>query len=198
MTAVLAGDGDVEPLADVLQAAFFDDPVSTWILPDEASRARRLARFFALYLHRHYLPMRTAWTTSSQAGAALWAPPGHWRLPPAELLRTAPALLRIGGRHAGRAARLFTEVERRHPQEPHWYLGVLGTDPSRQGQGIGSALLKPVLDRCDREGVPAYLESSKESNVPFYRRHGFEVTAEITAPSGGPTLWGMWRETRLA
>ncbi|HLK43152.1 MAG TPA: GNAT family N-acetyltransferase, partial [Thermoleophilia bacterium] len=72
---------------------------------------------------------------------------------------------------------------------------VLGTAPPAQGKGVGSALLAPVLERCDREGVPAYLESSKEKNVPFYRRHGFEVTREIQLPDG-PMLWAMWRDPR--
>ena len=190
--AVLAGGADLEPLQDALRAAFWDDPVTAWLLPDETSRSRRLARFFGVDL-AHYLPMRTVWTTTGQAGAALWAPPHHWRLPLGEVVRSAPALVRAGGRHAPRAVRLMAEVERHHPHEPHWYLAALGTSPPHQGSGVGSTLLDPVLTRCDREGTPAYLESSKESNIGFYRRHGFEVTAEIRGPGGGPVLYAMWR-----
>jgi GNAT superfamily N-acetyltransferase len=89
----------------------------------------------------------------------------------------------------------MTTVERQHPRSAHWYLAVLGTDPVHQGKGIGSALLAPVLERCDHEGIGAYLESSKNSNIPFYRRHGFEVTGEIPLP-GGPSVWPMWRDPR--
>jgi len=87
-------------------------------------------------------------------------------------------------------------VERRRPRGPHWYLATLGTDPPRQGRGVGSALLCDVLRRCDEEGLLAYLESSKERNVAFYRRHRFEVTGEIQVPGGGPRLWLMGREPR--
>ena len=86
-------------------------------------------------------------------------------------------------------------MEKKHPREPHWYLAVLGTDPQHQGKGHGSAVLEPVLDRCDLEGVPAYLESSKEANVPFYERHGFQVTDTHDFPKG-PRIWLMWRDPR--
>jgi len=193
VTAILAGSTDVAPLEDVLQAAFWDDPVTTYLFPDEASRSRRSARLFRAMLVRHYLPMRTVWTTSDQAGAALWAPPGHWKLTTSQIVRSLPAVALGLGSNTLRSVRLMGEVDRHHPSEPHWYLGVLGTDPPRQGTGIGSALLGPVLSRCDREGVPAYLESSKEANVPFYERHGFEVTGELR-PQGGPTMFSMWRD----
>jgi ribosomal protein S18 acetylase RimI-like enzyme len=87
------------------------------------------------------------------------------------------------------------DIERHHPVLPHYYLSVIGTDPDQQGGGIGSALLAPVLSRCDSEGVAAYLESSKESNVGFYARHGFTVTDKVELPDG-PPLWFMWREPR--
>ena len=65
--------------------------------------------------------------------------------------------------------------------------------PDVRGGGFGHALMTSRLDKCDREGAPAYLESSKESNVPYYMRFGFEVTGELTIPDGGPTMWQMWR-----
>ncbi len=83
-------------------------------------------------------------------------------------------------------------LERQHPTEPHYYLAMLGTDPAHQGRGIGSALLAPVLERCDEEGLPAYLESSKESNIAFYARHRFDLTKPFQL-KGGPTMYFMWR-----
>src|SRR5579871_5139647 len=193
--AVPAGPTDVPALEDVLQAAFWDDPVTVFLFPDEASRSRRSALLFRALLRYHYLPMHTVWTTSDQAGAAMWAPPGHWRLTNRSLARAIPTVLRGLGRRATTSMQFLAEVDRHHPEAPHWYLGALGTDPPRQGRGIGSALLGPVLERCDRDGTPAYLESSKESNIAFYARHGFVVTGEIRA-AGAPPLYAMWREPR--
>ena len=80
-----------------------------------------------------------------------------------------------------------------HPEEPHWYLAVIGSDPSVRGRGFGQAVMQSRLDRCDAEHCPAYLESSKEENVPYYERFGFEVIGEFSLPDGGPTLWRMLR-----
>lgn len=193
--AVPAGTGDITAMADSLQGAFFDDPVTSWFLPDAGSRPRRLAGMFTTLLVGQYLPMRTVWTTADQSGAALWAPPGHAKIPMSRIVRQAPGMVKALGRHTVRALRFLDVVEKQHPTEPHWYLGVLGTSPPHQGKGIGAALLAPVLDRCDREGVPAYLESSKPTNIPYYQRFGFETTGEISV-SGGPTVWPMWRDPR--
>jgi len=86
-------------------------------------------------------------------------------------------------------------VERLHPHETHFYLSVLGVDPACQRRGIGSRLLAPGLELCDREGVGAYLETARERNVVFYQRHGFRTTHEVVLPRG-PRLWLMWREPR--
>ena len=130
-------------------------------------------------------------------GAALWAPPGHAKLPTSRVLRYLPQLLGALGTRSVSALRALDSMERTHPHEPpHWYLGVLGTTPRLQRSGIGSSLLAPVLERCDAEGLPAYLESSKESNIAFYARFGFEVTGEVRIATDGPTVWPMWREPR--
>jgi ribosomal protein S18 acetylase RimI-like enzyme len=81
-----------------------------------------------------------------------------------------------------------------HPHDRHWYLQGLGTDPPLQRQGLASAALAPMLQRCDTDGVAAYLESTKERNVTFYERHGFRVTSTIDLPDRGPRLWLMWRD----
>jgi ribosomal protein S18 acetylase RimI-like enzyme len=193
---LLASAADRPVIAAALQDAFFDDPVMSWILPEERSRSRRLARLFSALLRGHYLPVGTVWTTPENTGAALWAPPGRAIIPSTTILRHSPEMLHALGRHTRRALRALSYVDRQHPKQPHWYLGVLGTRVANQGKGIGSALLGPVLDQCDETGLPAYLESSKHSNIAFYRRHGFEVTGEIQLPLGGPPIWPMWRNPR--
>jgi GNAT superfamily N-acetyltransferase len=199
MTVVIrrADTGDARVLAEALARAFDDDPLMTFIVPDDRIRRRRLPRLFRASLQRQYLPLGEVYTTGDVAGGSMWSPPGRWRPPPAVVVRSLPGLILALGSRLPRALWAVSAVERVHPVEPHWYLAVLGTDPPRQGRGIGSALLAPVLDRCDHDGVPAYLESSKESNLAFYARHGFEVTGTIDVPEGGPRLWLMWREPRL-
>ncbi|HLX89194.1 MAG TPA: GNAT family N-acetyltransferase [Acidimicrobiales bacterium] len=191
-----AAPGERKDIATSLADAFFDDPVMAWILSDDRSRRRRLAGLFSTLMKGHYLPLGTVWTTDDHAGAALWAPPGRAIIPAPTVLRHLPTLVHALGRRALVALRALSHVEHMHPKEPHWYLGVLGTRQADQGKGVGSALLSPVLTRCDEEGLPAFLESSKERNIAYYRRFGFEVTSEIQLPMGGPTVWPMWRDPR--
>jgi ribosomal protein S18 acetylase RimI-like enzyme len=186
---------DVPQLAAVLARAFDDDPVAVWNFPDPARRRRALPRFFEAQLRHVYLRDDLVYTTEDVRGGALWSPPG--KPPPGlrDIVRLLP-LVPLVGRQLPRALGSLRVLEAKHPKVPHHYLAVLGTDPDFQGRGIGSALLAPVLERCDTEGTPAYLESSKERNVPFYARHGFEVTEVVQLPRGGPRIWLMWRNPR--
>jgi len=87
-------------------------------------------------------------------------------------------------------------MKEHHPEEPHWYLGVIGSDPTVRGGGFGQALMRSRLDRVDAEHAPAYLESSNPDNVAYYQRFGFDVTGEIKLPDGGPSMIPMWRAPR--
>ena len=185
---------DIPALSQALADAFHDDPVMCWLVPEGA----RLQRFFAAELRHVYLPKGLTYTSDERAGGALWAPPRRWKSSFGEIVRSAPSLLPVMGRRMVRGLRALGAVEKVHPEEPHYYLGTLGTATAHQGKGVGAALLAPVLERCDAEGVPAYLESSKEENIPFYRRYGFEVTGTVDFPGGGPRVWPMWRDPQPA
>ena len=107
-----------------------------------------------------------------------------------------PADLRAFRGRLGAARTVGDLMKAVHPEEPHWYLAMIGSDPAVRGGGYGAALMRSRLERCDAEGAPAYLESSNPDNVPYYLRFGFEVTGQIVIPGGGPTLWPMWRAPR--
>jgi predicted N-acetyltransferase YhbS len=183
---------DVDAVAASLARAFHDDPITGWIYAGRRTRSFWAKRFFRWQLCR-LLPQEASWTTEARDGAALWALPGRWREDRDETMQLFRATLPGVLPRLPRVLRGLTLVEARHPGEHHMYLAVLGVDPERQGGGVGSALIRPGLELCDREGLPAYLETGKERNLAFYGRHGFRVTDEVRLPKG-PPVWFMWRD----
>ena len=122
-----------------------------------------------------------------------------WKIPFRTVLRHSPTFLKLYRWRFLPNLKVLDAMERAHPEAPHYYLEIIGTDPQHQGKGYGTALIAPMVDRADDEGVGMYLESSKESNVPYYARFGFEVTRTLDhGRSGrdGPRLWLMWRDPR--
>jgi ribosomal protein S18 acetylase RimI-like enzyme len=186
----LVGREEVPAVAEALARAFDDDPVAVYTNPRASSRPRRM-RFFFRGRMATLLPEEMCFCDDELRGAALWAP--HDRFHPSA--RENVRLVRMFIPRTPLVLAGFARMEKHHPDEPHYYLQTLGVVPEAQGQGVGSKLLAPMLERCDREGVPAYLESSKESNIAFYARHGFRVTGEMRFPRG-PRLWLMWRDPR--
>jgi len=192
-----ATDEDTPALVDVLVRAFEDDPVANFMFSNERRRPIALKRFFSIQLSRDYLRTGEVWTTESRSGAAIWGPPTKPRPGVRDLVRVLPLIRELMPLdHMRLALRGLFVVESERPKVPHWYLATLGTDPAAQQHGVGSTLLSSTLVRIDQEGMPAYLECSKERNVSFYARFGFKVTKELTAVSGGPRIWLMWREPR--
>jgi ribosomal protein S18 acetylase RimI-like enzyme len=188
-----ATDADVEPMAAALCLAFADDPVMQHVFRNEGRRTKAMRAYFTSQMRGDYLAFGGCYTTDDHRGAAVWGPAGKPLLTGwagiSNLIKVLPYVIS----HVKSTLEMISLIESMHPHEPHWYLATLGTDPAAQGQGIGSALMRPVLQHCDADGLPAYLESSKERNIPFYNRHGFEVVKEVPLPDNGPSIWTMWR-----
>jgi GNAT superfamily N-acetyltransferase len=187
---------DADVVGRTLAAAFTDDPVIGWLIPfDVADRPRRMVTFFTSMARSYLRRDKHVYLAGDGVGAAMWSAPGSWTLPMSEILRESRPAFRAFGRNLPRALRTQLEVEAGHPKDPkHWYLGYVGVAPGHQGQGVGSLVLREVLDQADAAGVPAYLESSNERNLTLYERNGFRVTTSYSALGRGPTIWRMWRE----
>ncbi|MGN6187448.1 MAG: GNAT family N-acetyltransferase [Conexibacter sp.] len=190
--ARVAQGGESRPLATALAAAFFDDPVFGWLVGGGAmSRQARLERYFALQLaHAH--ADGCVWTSEGSRGAALCLPPGRWRLPPRSLIAHGRRYAGVFRGRLPRAIGLLTAMERRHLRDAHYYFAYIGVAPEAQGQGLGQRLMRPTLDRCDTEGLPAYLEASSERNAALYERLGFRCV-EVLRFAGSPPLRLMTR-----
>ena len=194
MSVRLATDADADRMAAQLCRSFFDDPVISHVFRNEARRTEGMRRYFTTQMRGDYLPFGGCYTTDDYQGSAIWAPAGKPLLTGLAGLVNLVSVLPYVAAHLASTLRMLNLIESLHPHEPHWYLAILGADPSCQGKGVGTALMRPVLEHCDRQGLPAYLESSKERNLPFYSRHGFTVTKEVVLPGGGPKIWPMWRD----
>jgi ribosomal protein S18 acetylase RimI-like enzyme len=185
---------EASALAGVLARAFADDAMVVHMLRDRDRRPSDLRRLFEWAIRHIYLPERETYTTSDMSAVALWLPPGRYPPPTLLQLRTAAAYVRILGLRAPHALRSAIEMERMHPKDvPHWYLAFIGVEPSAQNGGVGTALLKAVLERCDAGREPAWLETTNERNLPLYERLGFRPVAECDLTGDGPHFWGMWR-----
>jgi GNAT superfamily N-acetyltransferase len=179
--------------AAAIAAGFFDNEVWMWVLPGEWQRRRILGRHYRAMIRRVFVPRGGAWTTPDCAGTALWIPPERPRLSSRERFFETLSLLPEGIAALGRGARLDSLLASRHPSEPHWYLNTLAVRPEAQRNGYGSALIEPGLARADAAGLPAYLETQREANIPFYRRFGFDEIDKVSLHDS-PPMWLMWRE----
>ena len=185
---------DIGPIAHTLSKAFHDDPVKAHLIGGKSVSVEKVKPFFAAF-QKIQLPHGHVYTTPGYEAAALWAPPGAWKVPLSQVLRNTPTFLKLYGWRLFPNLQVLSALEKAHAEEPHYYLEFIGTDPVHQGKGFGAALLQPMLDRADQEGVGMYLESSKESNIAFYGRFGFDVRRTIELRNG-PTMWAMWRDPR--
>jgi len=190
-----ATQDDVPTLAATLASAFADYAWTRWIIPAD-DHLRRLEALFTLDLREVGLAYEEVWMTEDGAAVAVWLPPKCMRNASIDWERHAAESADLLGEYLERANAADLLIAPLRPEEPHWYLATTGTRPDRQRQGLGSAVLAPVLERCDAEGVPALTETSTPENVAFYRRFGFEVIHEIAMPEGGPPVWMLWREPR--
>ncbi|MEV0266564.1 GNAT family N-acetyltransferase [Streptomyces sp. NPDC050617] len=208
-------DGDAFQITAVLAGAFAADPVMGWFFPetefpDEQARIECLAAFFGTLLEFQYGPYGACEVARPDEGlsgggsgpvaaAALWTPPGSPELSEQTEQAMGLRMVELIGDRLDRLVSAYRRLREHVPDTPHWYLGVLGADPALRGGGYGAALLRSRLATCDADGVPAYLEASKEANIGYYERFGFAIrggAAGVELPDGGPVVWPMWREPR--
>ena len=196
----LASLADRELLAHIAATGFYDDPVLSWVLPDDDRRTDQL-RFLFTSLVDDTLPDRGVVDLAGRACVAFWRDPTFEYGRPAdqldETLEDAPdeELLLFSADDLERLAILGDVMLENHPHESHWYLNVVSTLPGHQGNGLGSVALDPGLARCDADGCSAYLESTNPRNRTLYRRKGFVDAGEIQIPDG-PAMLQMWRDPR--
>lgn len=193
---------DHRELVAVSARAFWHDPLLDFFTRDLLHEYKLLPAGFRAYISDLTGPHAEVWVAEHQGrprALAGWLPPHSYPRPALSetrrIVQFAPVMAR--GQHRFRALRLFLEVDRRHPKVPHWYLSLLATDPTVQGRGFGSALLQPVLERCDHDGICAYTETQKEANLGWYARSGFAVIDQIQLPDT-PPVWRLQREPRTS
>ncbi|MET7450955.1 GNAT family N-acetyltransferase [Streptomyces sp. NPDC005574] len=195
----VAGEDDRESVVRLLDQAFQDDPVSRWVFPGDAYRRATHHRLMAAFTDIVLAEGRVE-VTEDGAGCALWLPVPAREATEGHADDEGPAQVRAAvdpdNERVELIARLTADI---HPAgRAHEYLWMIAVAPQRQGEGVGSALVESVLDRCDRQALPAYLEASSARSRTLYERLGFALTGRPLDLPDGPRMWPMWREPRSA
>ena len=188
----VATPADLDGLTATLWQAFRNDPVWTWVFPDE-DQLRPWWRF----LIESALRYPWVWVLDDYAAVAVWIPPGGSELTEAEEQRVEPLLRDLVGSRYPAVIELVERFEAAHPKDhAHYYLSLLGVHPDYRGRGLGMKLLADNLSVIDAEGAAAYLESSNPANDERYRSIGFERCGEFSTPDGTHQVSTMWRVAR--
>lgn len=174
-TVIVAEPQRAETVFAVLTLAFAADPANRWMYPDPAQYLRHFPAFVRAFGGAS-LALRTALASEDYRAVALWLGPDG-RSDDAALTSLVEAS--VAPEKIAVLTAVLEAMAGYHPEEPHWYLPIVGVDPARQGRGLGASLLRPVLAQCDKARLPAYLESSNPRNRPLYERHGFQAIGEI-------------------
>jgi GNAT superfamily N-acetyltransferase len=190
-TVKVATPADRRLAIGALTLAFEADPAVRWMYPD-AEQFRRFFPDFVEGLGGRAFECGAAYSLDDGSAAALWLPPGTG---PDEAFLETVLEESVRAREKPDALAIFEQMAHAHPDEPHWYLPLIGVPPAHQGRGYGSALMEHALRICDRDGTPAYLEATSLKSVPLYRRHGFEIVCVIQVGSA-PPIFPMVRPAR--
>ncbi len=188
---------ELSEAAAVLARAFRDNPVYLGLLKgdDEDKRERALRTISLGFLRTTQRDglVEVIKEGTSVVAASLLFPPRRYPPSPIGQLITAWGVLRARLGRAHRFVLIDGEMQRKHLHDPHWFLWVLGVEPERQGQGLGSRLLRSLSAKADAEQVPCYLETDRPSSVRIYQNHGFEVTSEAVLRGADTNMWFMQR-----
>lgn len=173
---------------DALTLAFARDPVMRWLYPEPTAYLTHSPEFTRAFGGPSFRA-GSAWASEDGGGAALWFPSGVH--PDGDAIGSVVfSTVAEVKREATR--QIFEKMDECHPEEPHWYLAIIGVDTAHQGKGIGAQLMQGALERCDEEGLIAYLESTNPANISLYERHGFQVVGEIQI-ADAPVITPMLR-----
>ena len=189
-----AAADEVPKVAAAFADAFVDDPVFRFLRPGRLRPEAQLRTMFVVELELYVLRNGgTVWTTPGYDGAVAVLPPGASEMPRSMTGKEALQWVRAFRTRLPRASRVQRAMEKRHPPEPHFYIRTVGVRTALQGQGVGSTLMQPTLERADSAGLPTYIEASTERSAALYERLGFRHMGVFELPDGGPPVWPMRR-----
>lgn len=191
MVAVRVTDPDeAEILGYSLAAAYAENPLVKWMFADDLSESRLRSLFEALVITG--VRQGVVYRSPESDGVAIWLPPVQHQGDPSD---APPAAV---GEEAewsgGRRKEALSILSKARPNHQHYYLDAVGVIPEARRRGVASKLLAPVLEQCDQDGIPAYLENSDPANLDYYKGQGFVDIGVLPMPRACPPVIAMRRD----
>lgn len=178
-TIINAQRQDKALVVDILRTSFADDPHINWLVDDGRNKQCRMKRLMS-YAFEHALVNGSVQLTEDKKAVAIWKNHHSHKMSFHLLLENIKFLFAFGFKRLSRIIQMEKKISSRYPKDRFYnYLWFIGTLPSEQGKGYGSALLRPELKRASEEKHPVYLETTTETNLSYYRKKGFILYDKI-------------------
>ena len=200
-TFVPLPENEIDAGGHLIARAFAADPLAVYTCPDPHDYTQRMPWHFSASIRYGHLFGEAITTAGQRAAIGVWFPPDATETTPERLAQAGldQAPQKLGALAAERFATVSDHIDSLHAKEmtePHWYVWLLAVDPSRRGQGLGSALVRSLTAKADAQGAPVYLWTVQPHNVPFYEHLGFQVVTHAIEPSSRMPFWTFRRNPR--
>jgi GNAT superfamily N-acetyltransferase len=179
MKILQAKSADKALVIELLSQAFAQDPHMRYIVGGHKGFSKRLGTLLN-YAFEHSMANGAITLTENKQAVAIWRNFGSNKMSFGLAMASLRFMIDFGYEGMKRVHLMEKEVQQAYPkQQSFWYLWLLGTHPSAQGQGLASALLQTKIAECAQTQTAVYLETSTESNVTYYSKKGFEVYEKL-------------------
>jgi ribosomal protein S18 acetylase RimI-like enzyme len=175
---ISATANDTPLILDILTHSFNNNKSVNYLIKQDQRRAQRLKALlkYSIQLCRQF---GHVYLSDDRKACALVMLPDKKKTTPRTIIEDLRLALALGWSHSRKAMSREAAIKKLHPKEPFYYLWFIGVDPAYQQQGIGSSLLKELMEEAKKKQRPVYLETSTINNIPWYEKMGFSIYNQL-------------------
>lgn len=179
---------DKKQVVNILTNSFADNKSVNYIIKQDKRKLQRLKALMEYSFDICYRHGDIFLSDNRQGCALILIPERRQTTLQSILLDIKLVITTIGFGNISKAIKRESRIKAIHPKGSIYYLWFIGVNTDVRNKGIGSSLLREVIQEGQNKGRTICLETSTLKNIPWYEKHGFNIYKELDF---GYTLYCM-------